>query len=292
MSKVKIADIVIDISCADEAFFEQRLREYLYDGPVQPEMVIRSFWEDPVTLPSEGTAQTIRENLWLVTCPNGILCRYTVHPETQKVLQAVYFNRDHTLAEIRLSASRKNAFFSLTDYEYMLTGAAFSDRVARLGGVVMHGSSLAYGGEGVIFTANSGKGKSTHTGLWRERFADAVTIVNDDKPAIRFYDGRPVMFGTPWSGSTALNRNISVPLKAIVVIEQAPENALRPLTVPEALYHLTGQTVRPYYDSENGVRTLDAVARLVETVPCYLLQCTVSQEAVSLVHDTLYGKDS
>jgi len=42
--------------------------------------------------------------------------------------------------------------------------------------LLMHGSSLCMDGEGYIFTAVSGTGKSTHTRLWRECFGDRVRM--------------------------------------------------------------------------------------------------------------------
>ena len=48
--------------------------------------------------------------------------------------------------------------------------------------VLFHGSSLSIDGTGVLFTAKSGTGKSTHTRLWRQVFGDRVRMVNDDKP--------------------------------------------------------------------------------------------------------------
>lgn len=291
MSKVKIADIVADISCADGAFFERRFREYQYSGTEQAALTLRSFVVDTIEIPTGGVTEVVKEHLRLVTYPDGRICRYTVQLSDGEVLQAIFFDKNYEKVDIYLSRGRENAYLSLTDYEYILTGLTFSDKLTREGGLIMHGSSIAYRGEGVIFTANSGTGKSTHAGLWQQRFLNEVAVINDDKPALRFEDDVPYVFGTPWSGKTELNHNISAPLKAIVVIEQAPKNALRPLTVSETMYHLSGQTIRPYYDTENGIRALDMVARLAETIPCYLLQCTISEEAVSLVHHTLFGEE-
>ena len=48
--------------------------------------------------------------------------------------------------------------------------------------ILFHGSVVAVGGVGYLFTAKSGTGKSTHTRLWREYFGDRAVMVNDDKP--------------------------------------------------------------------------------------------------------------
>lgn len=293
MSKVRIADTLLDISCQDTAFFDKRLAEYRTEDPAEPAMRITSRWEDPVLLPSGAEEVMVRDSVRLLALPNGTFCRAQIHSQSGRVLQTITFDKEYSFTDIRLLASRRNRVFSLTDFEYMYTGSAFSDHLTRHGGLVLHGSAMAYRGNGLVFTANSGTGKSTHTGLWRERFGDDVIMINDDKPAIRFNtDGSPLLFGTPWSGKTDLNHNFSAPLKAIVVLEQAPVNEIRPLTVVEAAFHLTSQTNRPYYDAENGIRSLDAVEKLLTRCPCYLLRCTISQEAVSLVYTTVFGKET
>lgn len=51
--------------------------------------------------------------------------------------------------------------------------------------LLFHGSVIAVDGEGYMFIAPSGTGKSTHTRLWREQFGARAVMVNDDKPLIR-----------------------------------------------------------------------------------------------------------
>ena len=69
-------------------------------------------------------------------------------------------------------------------------------------GFFFHSSALALDGEGYLFTALSGTGKSTHTRNWRKLFGERVTMINDDKPIIRRIDGRFFVCGTPWMGKS------------------------------------------------------------------------------------------
>lgn len=45
---------------------------------------------------------------------------------------------------------------------------------------------LEIDGKAYMFSAPSGTGKSTHAKLWRDCFGDRVTMINDDKPLIKF----------------------------------------------------------------------------------------------------------
>ena len=69
-------------------------------------------------------------------------------------------------------------------------------------GFFFHSSALAMDGEGYLFTALSGTGKSTHTRNWRRLFGDRVTMINDDKPIIRKCNGKFLVCGTPWMGKS------------------------------------------------------------------------------------------
>ena len=140
----------------------------------------------------------------------------------------------------------------------------------------------------MIFSAISGVGKSTHTGLWKERFKERVEIVNDDKPAIRFRDEVPWIYGTPWSGKTDLNRNISVPLAAVVFLKRDIKNWIEPMNISERMYNITNQLMFPFYDEEAGRKLAAFAARLAQSVPMYYLHCNISQEAVEIVRKEIF----
>ena len=225
--------------------------------------------------------------LVIVRSPNGEVCRYTIGNKTGRILQISRSSQDHSRFEFTLLESRKHPALSLTDFEYLHTGEAFANRLAYLGGLVMHGSAISYEGKGIVFSAPSGTGKSTHAGLWKQQYGERVVHINDDKPAIRFNEESPVVYGTPWSGKTDTNSNNSAPLKAIVFLEQASENQIQPLSVDDALMHIYRETVRPFYDEALGMKVLEAAERLIQSIPVFLLKCTISSQAVELVKNTM-----
>lgn len=75
-----------------------------------------------------------------------------------------------------------------------------AERLPEYGGFVFHGSAIAVDGQGYIFTAKSGTGKSTHARLWREMLGARAVMVNDDKPIIRVAEGAARVYGTHWDG--------------------------------------------------------------------------------------------
>jgi hypothetical protein len=169
-------------------------------------------------------------------------------------------------------------------------GTAFANRLETLGGSTLHGSSISYKGEGVVFSAPSGTGKSTHTALWKKCFGDDVEHINDDRPAIRIEGDTPMIYGTPWSGKTALNNPLSVPLRAIVFVERGEKNAVTKLDFTESMLLLGGQIGKPYYDAVLGGKVVDLMVELTKRIPIYRLTCNMEKEAAFVARKAIFGE--
>lgn len=154
--------------------------------------------------------------------------------------------------------------------------------------VLMHGSCVAVDGEGYLFTAKSGTGKSTHTRLWRELFGDRAVMINDDKPLIRIANDGIKIYGTPWSGKHRLNTNCSVPLKAICVLERAQQNRIHRINAPEAYPVLLQQIYRPS-NPEAMLKTIRLIDRLSGNVDLWRLGCNMDPEAAQIAYDAMKG---
>ena len=163
--------------------------------------------------------------------------------------------------------------------EYGLTGKAFNRNLIRFQGLMLHASAIAVDGKAYLFSADSGTGKSTHTRLWQQVLGtDRVTIINDDKPALRRIQGEWFVFGTPWSGKHGQNRNVQVPLAGICFLERSEENAIAPYTKNDIVFQFLRQTYR-YKDADYEAELLTLVGNLLETVPVWHLRCNMEPEA-------------
>ena len=151
---------------------------------------------------------------------------------------------------------------------------------------LFHGSAVAVDGAAYLFTARSGTGKSTHTRLWREMLGDRAVMVNDDKPLLRLTEDGAVVYGTPWNGKHRLGTNISVPLKAVCILERAQQNTIRAITREEAFPMLIQQSYRPL-DPAALAKTLSLVDRLSRTVSLYRLGCNMDPEAAELSYNIM-----
>ena len=114
------------------------------------------------------------------------------------------------------------------------------------GGLVFHASGLDDNGKGIVFVGHSGAGKSTQVGLWSQE--PGVIAMNDDRIAVRVEANGAMCYGTPWGGTADIARNHAAPLSALIVLEQAPENAIQPLAPAAAASLLTARAFLPYWD--------------------------------------------
>ena len=154
--------------------------------------------------------------------------------------------------------------------------------------IIFHGSVIAVDKVGYLFTAKSGTGKSTHTGLWREMLGDKAVMVNDDKPMLKIMDSGVIVYGTPYNGKHHLGENISVPLKALCILTRAEENHIECITKSQAYAILLQQVYRPQNPVQMA-KTLHLVDRMAETVRLYQLDCNMDISAAETAYNAMKG---
>ena len=154
---------------------------------------------------------------------------------------------------------------------------------------LMHGSAIAVDGQGYLFGAKSGTGKSTHARLWREMLGDMAQMVNDDKPLIHAGEDGIVVYGTPWNGKHRLGCSMSAPLAAICFLTRGVTNEIHPISAAEAYQDLIRQTYVPA-DPEALVRTLRLLDKVSAGVRFYRLSCNMEPEAAKVAYEMMRKK--
>ncbi len=169
-------------------------------------------------------------------------------------------------------------------------GNMFFKRALKFDTMLVHSSAVLYKGEAILFSAMSGVGKSTHTRLWKQAFGTKVSILNDDKPALRIIDGNPIVFGTPFDGGSGIAENGSAPLRAIVFINRAEENSVRVPGTTEVLQNLYFSTVHMLSDM-SAEAMLSIFDKLITTTKFYVLNCNMDISAAYTAFDAVVGND-
>lgn len=154
--------------------------------------------------------------------------------------------------------------------------------------LLVHGSVISVDGEGYLFTAKSGTGKSTHTRLWREMFGERAVMVNDDKPFLHVSPDEVRVYGSPWNGKHGLGNNIDVPLKAICILERGEHNEIARISAKDAVPMLLQQSNRPQKPALLP-KYLELLEHITDKIAFYRLKCNMDPEAAQIAYQTMSG---
>ncbi len=150
--------------------------------------------------------------------------------------------------------------------------------------LLFHASYVNIGGRAVLFTAPSGTGKSTQAELWRKY--RGAQVINGDKAGISLGQS-PMAHGVPFSGTSGICHNTSLPLEAVVVLSQAKENTIRQLRPGEAVAALSPNIFADHTIPEERQMVFHLMLDLVSEVPVYALACTPDEQAVKTLESVL-----
>lgn len=177
--------------------------------------------------------------------------------------------------------------------EYLETLAIYrmiAEEMLKYDTFLFHGSVVAVDGEGYLFTALSGTGKSTHTAYWRQVFGERAVMINDDKPLIRIMEDGVLVCGTPWDGKHRLSTNAVVPLKGLCILNRAEENNIEPISARQAMPTLLQQCYRPE-DPQQMAKVLQLLDKLTKRTGLYNLGCNMSPEAAHVAYNGMNRKE-
>ncbi len=167
-----------------------------------------------------------------------------------------------------------------------------ADRLPSYDAFLLHGSTVELDGNAYIFTAHSGVGKTTHTRLWLSEFADEVSVLNGDKPILRFIDGVPYACGTPWNGKENYGRNVMRPLRGIAFLGRGAENIAVQIEPKDAVTRFMGQIYLPKRTPALLSKTLILANKMLSSVTLVDLKCNMDPEAAHVCRAALTGGSS
>jgi hypothetical protein len=177
----------------------------------------------------------------------------------------------------------------IPESRYLMNMLCLESLLLRHGGLILHAAFIRWQGQGILFSAPSGTGKSTQAQLWEQYMG--AEILNGDRAAIRNRNGIWTAYGLPYAGTSHIYRNTSAPIRAIVILRQAPQNRIRPLPVSEALRALLPEFTAHRWDPSFMEKMLDMLSQLLQHVPAYCLECRPDRSAVQLLKRSLYDLD-
>lgn len=191
-------------------------------------------------------------------------------------------NSDFTKCRCALKGNYSMRHFGLNNVIMLIFAFAGSKRDT----VLIHASLVRKDGWGYAFIAKSGTGKSTQVSMWL-RHIPGCDLMNDDNPIIRIIDGKPYIYGSPWSGKTPCYRNVKARLGAVTRIDRAQANSIDKIKPVEAFVSVLPSCSSMKWDTYTYNSLCDIVTRIVETTDIYILHCLPDKESAIICHDTI-----
>ena len=284
MEYFNIAGLNLQVEGADYPYFHKRMDKYRTDKFEKPDISVKFILDNLIDTEHPQHFAKSKGRYYFESCDGYGFYDYI--DEIKKTVSIMKTNKDWN--NITYTFSDLSTLFGI-EPEFEVTnvlGHLFSESLRHFDGVVVHASTIVYKGKAVTFTAPSGTGKSTHTGLWKQFYPDTV-VINDDMPAIRLIDGKFYAYGTPWSGKTDINENISAPLEAMVFIERAESCSITEISPMDAVIRMIREIPVTVFKGQTDLM-IDMFNKLFSNVPAYLLKCNISKDAVDTVINKLF----
>ena len=213
---------------------------------------------------------------------NDLSVRYI--GSVQQSWDGAYLRVSHKGLEHRAEVKR-SSYTDRIGVQTVLNSLAAEHLAAQHHAVIFHSSYIDIGGRGVLFTAPSGTGKSTQAQLWNSH--RGAEILNGDRAAIRPTDSGVEVCGVPFSGSSQICHNRTLPLAAVVYLEQAPQNVIRRLSGSEAFRCIWEGCCVNTWDRDDVSVVSGIIQTLLMTVPVYKLSCLPDASAVAALEGVL-----
>jgi hypothetical protein len=160
-------------------------------------------------------------------------------------------------------------------------GFAFNYAMLSHGACVFHGVVLEHEGRGILITARSGVGKSTHARLWRDH--ENALIINGDRSLCRKLEGRWYAYGMPWCGSSGEYINRRVPVTCIVELHRGEENRVEEADPFGASMYLLERIFAPVWESKLRERAVDICGEIGSSIPVLRLYCRPDPDSVRVL---------
>lgn len=178
----------------------------------------------------------------------------------------------------------QKSFPVMMDSRYMWSSVSLAQLLLKQNAFFLHSSFIDIGGKAVLFSAPCGTGKSTQAALWEKH--RSAEVINGDKAGILVENG-VYACGAPFCGTSGICKNKNLPLGAIVLLSQSPENRIKRLAGIEALQGVLQNIYLDLIAPNEQMMIFDLLIKLLEKVPVYSFGCTPDENAVIALEKAL-----
>lgn len=163
---------------------------------------------------------------------------------------------------------------------------ALERRLISRDSLILHCAYVEYRGKAILFSAPSETGKTTQANLW-EKYRGSRTV-NGDRGLLTRKGNEWIVQGWPVCGTSEICENETMPVRAIVMLEQAKEDHARLLAKGEAFSLLYSQITINRWNTQAHMYAMDLIEDVLSHIPVYQLGCTISRHAVECLDDAMH----
>lgn len=167
------------------------------------------------------------------------------------------------------------------DMVRFLSCSGIHSKLLQNGAIIFHSSYIDWDGYGILFCGPSGVGKSTQADLWR-KYVEAE-IINGDRTLIKRKNGIWYAYGYPCCGSSRICLNRTLPLQAIVVLEQGNENCIETMTLGQKVKTVLSGSERYLWSEVEWERVYNISVKLATEMLIIKLICKPNVDAVNVL---------
>ncbi len=153
------------------------------------------------------------------------------------------------------------------------------------GVLFLHASRVEVRGKAIVFVGASGVGKTTQAFLWKTY--GGGKIMGNDRVLLRRVAGQWQTYGYFEDGDSPVCDPERLPLAAVVLLEQGPENTVFRMPTAKAAAGLMSQTAVEPWDKAMMQTVLEELIGLVRQCPVYSLRCRADAGAVACLEEKM-----
>lgn len=152
--------------------------------------------------------------------------------------------------------------------------------------LLLHASFIVRNnGKAVLFSGESGVGKSTQANLWQS--TRAAKIINGDRAAIKFENNKWYACGVPFCGSSKICSDGKFELEACIILSQSKETNVAEINKMQKFLFFLSQVSSRKWNVKEYTKTMELIEKFIDNNEIFLLNAENNSSAVEAVERRL-----
>lgn len=279
-TNLQIGGLKLALHGPEELVTSSYLKEFLVDLTDRVDMNISVVWGVPA-FTNNGTVLVRNPELWVIDREADYLLLFPTFSQINEVSVSKDGTEAYFYCAPPITEELGTQFFHALRHVFLYLAQ-------KHGMYAIHSASIDYTGKAWLFSASSGTGKSTHTNLWNKLYG--TELVNGDLNLLSMEDGRPVIHGIPWCGTSEIFDKRTLPLGGIILLKRGAEDAVKELPPDKQALLVMQRFISPIWTGRQLESSAEFAQRLCEKILVCTLYCTKNPSAAQTMKEWIDRK--